>query len=521
MDRKQVARERALKWRKEHPFPQWFIEDLEGSPDKDAVLGCYLSVNDYALFYCKACNEFYRQKITHHLNRGDGCPACASSKRASSLSNTIRSKREYKNIDYLRTATNWKYGLKSYDILHFVCPVHGPYDRTVYRASHYPGCKRCNYSASVTSQNKENRLRKEIPSFILDELADQSIRDSIICGDIPLTQKQEFVCSHGHKYFTRFTDRLNGHGCPTCGASSANWVSSLEVKLAESLRLNGVEVIQSCRTEIVSPVNGRPMELDLYLPEYKLAVEVNGLYYHSYERMVSVNNYQSLEDKTKYHLTKFIACQNAGIRLISLWEDSIRDKFDVCINLILSKIGKLKRIPLGARKTKVEFTDGSLFEKYHIQGKGRGDVISLVYSDVVVASIQVRKSPSNEDFGSYILDRYVSHPDYFVVGGIEKLMRFAEGYYSIPRWVSFADRMTSDGSLYRRLGFEEICITPVSWWCIFKSKRYHKFNFRKSAFARRDDLQYKEGLTEFELYALNNVTRVYDCGKIKFSKQIM
>lgn len=53
MDRKEAARLKALKMRESKPFPHWFIEDLEGSPDKELVLNCYKSVNDKAIFICK------------------------------------------------------------------------------------------------------------------------------------------------------------------------------------------------------------------------------------------------------------------------------------------------------------------------------------------------------------------------------------------------------------------------------------------------------------------------------------
>lgn len=521
MDRKQAARERALKWRKEHPFPQWFIEDLENSPDKDKVLDCILSVNDNALFFCKSCKTLYSQKITHHLNRGSGCPTCSRKAGGLAVSKSRRNVIGFKNLEFLKTAIDWREGLVSSDVLHFVCPIHGEYTRTVYKASHYPGCAHCNYSRATSKFNKANRLKKEIPEWIREEFVDGNVLQKILAGDIPLTVKQMFKCSKGHLYETRVSDRLDGHGCPTCGATSAHWVSSLEDSLYSKLTEFGLMVVRSCRTEIKSPVNGRPMELDLYLPDYKLAVEVNGLYYHSYERMLSAPNYHSLGDKTKYHLTKMKACEDVGIRLISLWEDQVRDKLDVCVSLILSKLGLLRRTSIGARKLKIEFTDSSLLERYHIQGKGRGNVISLVRGNEILSSIQVRKSPENEDSGSFILDRYASHSEYFVIGGIERLMKFAETYYGISRWVSFADRMVSDGSLYRRLGFEQVGVSSVSWWCVHKGVRYHKFNFRKEAFRRREDLKYEDGLTEFELYALNNVTRVYDCGKIKFAKLVM
>lgn len=48
----------------------------------------------------------------------------------------------------------------------------------------------------------------------------------------------------------------------------------------------------------------KPLELDIYLPEYKIAIEFNGLYYHS---QISGNK------DSNYHLNKTNLCQSQGI----------------------------------------------------------------------------------------------------------------------------------------------------------------------------------------------------------------
>ena len=53
-----------------------------------------------------------------------------------------------------------------------------------------------------------------------------------------------------------------------------------------------------------------PMELDIYLPKLNLAIEYNGLYWHSIERGVSQD----------YHLRKSLRCRNKNIRLIHIYE---------------------------------------------------------------------------------------------------------------------------------------------------------------------------------------------------------
>lgn len=54
-----------------------------------------------------------------------------------------------------------------------------------------------------------------------------------------------------------------------------------------------------------------PYELDIYVPSEKVAIEFNGIKYHSLE-----NN-----KPFDYHLNKTISCEKLGIKLLHIWED--------------------------------------------------------------------------------------------------------------------------------------------------------------------------------------------------------
>lgn len=79
--------------------------------------------------------------------------------------------------------------------------------------------------------------------------------------------------------------------------------SNLEKGLLESVKLiYHNEIIQNDRQLI------KPYELDIVLPQIKLAIQFNGLYWHS--------------DKDKnYHLNKTELCELKGYRLIHIFED--------------------------------------------------------------------------------------------------------------------------------------------------------------------------------------------------------
>lgn len=59
-----------------------------------------------------------------------------------------------------------------------------------------------------------------------------------------------------------------------------------------------------------------PYEIDLYIPDYNIGIEVNGNYWHS--------EIKGKKDKN-YHLNKTIKCENKNIMLIHIFEDETYD----------------------------------------------------------------------------------------------------------------------------------------------------------------------------------------------------
>lgn len=93
--------------------------------------------------------------------------------------------------------------------------------------------------------------------------------------------------------------------CMKCYPYTVEGVSQKEKALLAFCKQYYPNCIHSNKTII------KPCELDIVIPDIKLAIEFNGIYWHSLERGAVLN----------YHLDKKIACQNAGYRLIYIWED--------------------------------------------------------------------------------------------------------------------------------------------------------------------------------------------------------
>ena len=93
------------------------------------------------------------------------------------------------------------------------------------------------------------------------------------------------------------------------------WIENYICSILDELNIT---YIRNTRTVIY------PKELDVYIPEFNLAIECNGDYWHS------------LKDK-KYHIDKLNACHSNGIELMTIWEDQLIHNRSYIENLIKSK----------------------------------------------------------------------------------------------------------------------------------------------------------------------------------------
>ena len=95
--------------------------------------------------------------------------------------------------------------------------------------------------------------------------------------------------------------------------------SKNEKKIVSAIVNNGYDVIENSR-KIISP-----KELDIYIYDLNLAIEYNGVYYHS--DLANCPN--------DYHLEKSLLCREKGIRLIHIYEfEDLEEQISLIINLI-------------------------------------------------------------------------------------------------------------------------------------------------------------------------------------------
>lgn len=256
------------------------------------------------------------------------------------------------------------------------------------------------------------------------------------------------------------------------------------------------------------------LEIDIFLPDLMLAIEFNGLKWHS------ENNGK---DKT-YHLYKTEECLKKNINLIHIFEDEWKYKQKIIKSKILNLLGKTPN-KIYARKCEIkEVTpiNANLFlNANHIQGEDKSKIrLGLYYEDKLVALITLgnyRKITGLQYVkDEYELIRYCSLLDTNVVGGFSKLFKAFIKTYNPNKVISYADRRFSQGKLYENNNFSFTKNTPPNYWYMkWYNHREHRFKYRKSELSKLLNT-FNPNISEWENMKLNNYDRIWDCGSKKY-----
>lgn len=248
----------------------------------------------------------------------------------------------------------------------------------------------------------------------------------------------------------------------------------------------------------------KPLELDIVIPDRNLAIEFNGVYWHS----------TKFRDKN-YHINKTNACRDSGYRLLHIWEDEWMDpvKREIWCNKIKICLG----IPVGrrvfARKCRVvSLTHGDcvdLLENNHIQGMTRATkYYGLTHEDELVAVMMFTKRK-----GVWELVRFCTSGN--VIGGFSKLLSHFKKTEEWDEIVSFADLRVSDGGVYEKNGFVLDSVTPPLMQYTKGSSRYRREKFMKKNLPKLFE-NVDMSKTEKEIMEENGYYQLYDCGLQKW-----
>lgn len=190
-------------------------------------------------------------------------------------------------------------------------------------------------------------------------------------------------------------------------------------------------------------------ELDIYIPNKAIAIEINGLYWHSYKKL-------DTDDEPKdRHLIKTKLAEAAGITLLHITDWEWRNKKEIVKSIICSKLG-LTAQTIYARNTiikNVSSKDSTKFlEKNHIQGRCSSSIkLGLYYNNELVMMLTAGKSRFKSPYLE--IHRIASKNNVTVVGGASKLVKKLKQLINNEPVTSYCDRDKSNGNVYKKLGF--------------------------------------------------------------------
>ena len=393
-------------------------------------------------------------------------------------------KYDYSNVEYVNSDTK----------VLIICPEHGEFWQLPHAHLNGQGCSEC---AKLKLQ-KKFQLSKE--DFIK--------RARKIHGDkydyskvnyINYKTKVEIICPKHGGFWQTPGCHFKCDGCPTCKGEMS--VSKQELDIAKYIKSISDTVINLNDRQIISP-----MELDIYLPFYNIAIEYDGLYWHSSKKV----------DK-KYHVLKTNLCEKKDIRLIHVFEDEwlykqniVKSRIKTILDIIDNKIYARKCII-----KEVTFKDSKDFlEENHIQGNINGKYRYGLYFNNELVSLMVFESKRKSlglinEKDSYEMLRFCNKLNTTVVGGASKLLKYFIKLHKPKEIISYCDRRWSQGDMYEKLGFKLEHVSKPNYFYIVNGHRENRFKYRKSELVKQG---FDKNKTEEQIMNERRIKKIYDCG---------
>lgn len=330
------------------------------------------------------------------------------------------------------------------------------------------------------------------------------------------------------KTFTNISDRTLWFKCNKCNyefQSHLMWGTTPSCKICnpaskfqsevQSFLIDDLELSIDCNR--FNLIDNR--EIDIFIPEKQIAIECDGLYWHS----------EITGGKTPYyHIQKTEMCNRIGIKLIHIFEDEWIYKKNIVKNKLRSIFNKnIQKIH--ARKCEIREISSIVKNKFlnenHIQGEDRSKIkLGLFYEGVLVAVMtfgSLRRSLGSISIvGEYEMYRYCTSVN--VNGGAGKLLSYFIRTYSPSKIISYCDIRWSGlvGNVYEKLKFVRKSQTKCNYWYILRNKRLHRFNFRKNILKNKLEIV-DSNISEWENMKLNGYDRIWDCGSLKYELSLL
>lgn len=248
--------------------------------------------------------------------------------------------------------------------------------------------------------------------------------------------------------------------------------STGQLEIYEFVKALGHDVHLSARDVIP------PKEIDVWVPSKNLAIEYNGLYWHSSE----------CKQDTHYHYKKLLACREVGVSLLSIYEDEWRDKKDIIKGMIRHRLMGCDRM-YNARSLVLGEVSPDVAKVFFDSNHLEGHVVGLRYLGLfepetreLLAAVSIRRPFHRKYAGGLELGRCCTKLGCNVRGWLGKLSSAASQYVretGASVLMTYVDMRVGTGAGYTAAGWKHVETgkEPRFWWTDF-NKRMNRFSIR-------------------------------------------
>jgi len=312
-------------------------------------------------------------------------------------------------------------------------------------------------------------------------------------------KKLLFLCK---KCGTEFLDHLdNGHlpVCPVCYKGTTP-----EQEIIRFLKDKNIAFEMNNRNILDS------FEIDIFIPKKNLGIEVNGIYYHTYENLIHLRGLSEKKAKN-YHRLKWILATQKNIRLLQFWDSEILNKKDIVFSIISNYLGLNQKIY--ARDCKiVELTEMQAFDfffKNHIASEViLGKSFGLVYKEELVSAISIGKARFGLE--GYEIYRFANKKYTNVIGALGKLIAHLKNYIK-GNLYSYVDLRLFSGKSLETIGFKKVRITKPDY--------YYTKDF-VNLIPRQNFMKLKTGQNEKDFVEKNGYHKIFSVGNALYKLTI-
>lgn len=398
----------------------------------------------------------------------------------------------------------------------------------------YPKCTQCNINLSSLKVQLYTTLDENKNRFCSKACQKQSHIDKVKNTlkdngseliEYNINNFSTIRCPECNKTFTRNTSNIFTKNMFKCNPCLSKY-SRGQFEIYNILK----EFDKDIKLEVRDILPGKI--IDIYSEKYKIAIEFDGLMYHSYG--VSKHSvYNNISINKNIHYERTYELNKLGIRLFRVWDiewlnEDTKNKW---IN-ILKNAFKQSNSKIYARNCKIQEIKSKearvFMDKNHMQGFAPAKLYyGLYYEEELVSIMTFGKSIRSK--GEWELLRFCSKNNCNIVGAASKLLRHFEMNHDPRVLISYANLRWSEGNIYEVLGFKFNKIVAPSYHYFMNNYDRTLKIFHRTKFTRRNIEKYynnntyeikhfDEKLTELENMFKNNYRIIYDCGMKKYIK---